>query len=208
MKARKPRVTKQALEERAERAEHQNTILSYALNALAHGEEPDARVSFRSVGSNGMPDGWTQKIALYRALAPHGGFVVWMSILPGQSPSVSAHYFDDVMPAPDARHLHNGVELSALDRLNSVRRSVIENDIRRSERFRDIARGLQSGPLEPAEDDDVTYGCTCTWIGGDPDEHDGKHTCPACWAKDHARVEVYIDDAPDEAPVAPKEVAS
>lgn len=50
------------------------------------------------------------------------------------------------------------------------------------------------------EPEDVTYVCACSWLGGDPDEHRGKHpTCPACWAHDKRRVPVakvsHDDDA-------------
>ena len=45
---------------------------------------------------------------------------------------------------------------------------------------------------------DHVYRCKCSWVGGDPDRHMGKNTCPACWHHDKRRVEVV-----DAGPVIP-----
>jgi hypothetical protein len=37
---------------------------------------------------------------------------------------------------------------------------------------------------------ELFYRCACSWIGGDPDYHRGKATCPACWHHDKKRVRV------------------
>lgn len=53
---------------------------------------------------------------------------------------------------------------------------------------RDVAIVRRRHDLDVA---DITYQCTCSWIGGDPDIRPGKApSCPACWHHDHRRVVV------------------
>lgn len=40
------------------------------------------------------------------------------------------------------------------------------------------------------EEIEPVFRCKCSWVGGDPDIHRGKPTCPACWHHDKKRVVV------------------
>lgn len=48
-----------------------------------------------------------------------------------------------------------------------------------------------------SDTEDVTYYCTCSWLGGDPDIGPGRGrkapTCPACWHHDRKRVLVTTE---------------
>jgi hypothetical protein len=54
---------------------------------------------------------------------------------------------------------------------------------------------LHPATIKAAAAIDPVYRCACSWVGGDPDERNGKHTCPACWHHDRRRVEVKAGES-------------